>query len=140
MPPLSCASIVDHYGDDFGKSPEQIASNMFKKNQECAEKNNNYQNKIKTEEIAGKHEYSNINGQNIPIPTNVAPRMAWNNSINSFQDKLGNSFLNRFQKPGIEYFSDSEHLMELLVEGVFLLKIIIFVLILILISNFTKKN
>jgi len=140
MAPLSCASIVDHYGVDFGKSAEQIASDMFKKNQECAEKNNNYQNKIKTEEIAGKHEYSNINGQNIPISTNVAPRMAWNNSKNSFQDKLGNSFLNRFQKPTVEYFSDSEHLIELLVEGVFLLKIIIFVLILILISNFTKKN
>jgi len=44
MAPLSCASVTDLYGSNFGLSPEQVIQQTLKNNQECANKNSKYQN------------------------------------------------------------------------------------------------
>jgi hypothetical protein len=82
MAPLSCASVTDLYGSSFGLSPDQIAQQTLKNNQECANKNNSYQNNLKENEIAGKpnfkesypqETYENLNGSNTNIPPRTNP-------------------------------------------------------------------
>jgi len=79
MAPLSCASVTDLYGSNFGLSPEQVIQQTLKNNQECANKNSKYQNHLKENEIAGRanfeeiypqETYGNLNGSN----TNIPPR------------------------------------------------------------------
>lgn len=82
MAPLSCASVTDLYGSNFGMSPDQIVQQTLKNNQECANKNNNYQNNLKQHEIAGKADFKqmyppetfgNLNGSNTNIPPQTNP-------------------------------------------------------------------
>jgi len=136
MAPLSCAPVNDLYGQTFGQTSEQIAKTMLNNNQVCAEKNLQYQNSVKNNDISTKY---NNSEDDTPLPTNMPPRMAWNNSNNTFQKKLGNSFLNRFQT-NTEHFSHNDHMIALLQEGIMLLKVVAFILILIFITAITKKN
>ena len=82
MAPLSCASVTDLYGSNFGLSSDQIVQQTLKNNQECANKNSKYQNFLKQNEIAGqpnfKESYSqetfgNLNGSNTNIPPRTNP-------------------------------------------------------------------
>ena len=91
MAPLSCASVTDLYGSNFGLSPEQIAQQTLKNNQECANKNSRYQNFLKENEIAGRpnfkqlypeETFENLNGSN----TNIPPRT--NSSENNSRSNL----------------------------------------------------
>jgi len=79
MAPLSCASVTDLYGSNFGLSSDQIVQQTLKNNQECANKNSKYQNFLKQNEIAGQpnfketypqETFGNLNGSN----TNISPR------------------------------------------------------------------
>ena len=79
MAPLSCASVTDLYGNNFGMSPDQIVQQTLKNNQECANKNSKYQNFLKQNEIAGQpnfketypqETFGNLNGSN----TNISPK------------------------------------------------------------------
>jgi hypothetical protein len=79
MAPLSCASVTDLYGNNFGMSPEQIVQQTLKNNQECANKNSKYQRNLKETQIAGKADFKetyppetseNLNGSD----TNIQPR------------------------------------------------------------------
>ena len=82
MAPLSCASVTDLYGSNFGLSSDQIAQQTLKNNQECANKNNKYQNYLKENEIAGKpnfkesypqETFGNLNGNDTNIPPRTNP-------------------------------------------------------------------
>uniref|UniRef100_A0A6C0LEE2 Uncharacterized protein n=1 Tax=viral metagenome TaxID=1070528 RepID=A0A6C0LEE2_9ZZZZ len=82
MSPLSCASVTDLYGSNFGLSPDQIVQQTLKNNQKCAEKNSVYQNNLKENEIAGKanfketyppETFGNLNGHNTNIPQRTNP-------------------------------------------------------------------
>ena len=82
MAPLSCASVTDLYGSNFGMNPEQIVQQTLKNNQQCADKNSKYQNYLKENEIAGKanfqesypHEtFGNLNSNNTNIPPRTNP-------------------------------------------------------------------
>lgn len=124
MAPLSCASVTDLYGSNFGKSPEQIVQQTLKNNQQCAEKNSKYQNYLKENELAGKanfqedypiQTFGNLNGYdtNIPPKTNIPPqpgpiseneskfakRLAWTDKYNGWPTDQGFSMFNRFQNP-----------------------------------------
>lgn len=77
MAPLSCASVSDLYGSNFGLSNEQIVQNTLKNNQQCAVENSKYQNNLKVNEIAGqanfkesypKNTFGQQNGQDTNIP------------------------------------------------------------------------
>ena len=79
MAPLSCASVTDLYGNNFGLSSDQIVQQTLKNNQECANKNSKYQNFLKQNEIAGQpnfketypqETFGNLNGSN----TNISPK------------------------------------------------------------------
>ena len=79
MAPLSCASVTDLYGSNFGLLPEQIVQKTLKNNQECANQNSKYQNFLKQNEIAGQPDFKesypqktfgNLNG----VDTNIPPR------------------------------------------------------------------
>ena len=79
MTTLSCASVTDLYGSNFGLTSDQIVQQTLKNNQECANKNSKYQNFLKQNEIAGQpnfketypqETFGNLNGSN----TNIAPR------------------------------------------------------------------
>ena len=77
MAPLSCASVTDLYGSNFGLSSDQIVQQTLKNNQECANKNSKYQNFLKQNEIAGQPNFKEIypqetfgNSTNIPPKTN----------------------------------------------------------------------
>jgi hypothetical protein len=77
MAPLSCASVTDLYGSNFGLSSDQIVQQTLKNNQECANKNSKYQNFLKENEIAGKANFKETypqetfgNSTNIPPKTN----------------------------------------------------------------------
>lgn len=162
MAPLMCASVSDIYGNNFGLSPEQIVQQSLKNNETCAIKNEQYQQKLKEKEIAGKSNFKNfdeINSNNIPpeyrnfnqspnIPqnsinnSNFAKRLAWTDKNNNWPSNQGFSIFNRFQK---EYFtgSDSECLQQiatLMSEVVLIIKIIMFVLILLLIIKLLEKK
>ena len=82
MAPLSCASVSDLYGSNFGLSSEQIAQQTLKNNQECTNKNSKYQNTLKENEIAGRanfkqtypqETFGNLNGSNTNIPPRTTP-------------------------------------------------------------------
>lgn len=82
MAPLSCASVTDLYGSNFGLSSEQIVQQTLKNNQECANKNSKYQNFLKQNEIAGQpnfkesypqETFGNLNGSNTNIPPKTNP-------------------------------------------------------------------
>lgn len=82
MAPLSCASVTDLYGSNFGLSSDQIVQQTLKNNQECANKNSKYQNFLKENEIAGKanfketypqETFGNLNGSNTNIPPKTNP-------------------------------------------------------------------
>ena len=81
MAPLMCASVSDIYGSEFGLSSEQIVQKTLKNNNECAEKNNKYQQHLLHNEIAGKADFKqvrspetfgNLNGDNTNIPPNTS--------------------------------------------------------------------
>ena len=82
MAPLSCASVTDLYGSNFGLSSDQIVQQTLKNNQECANKNSKYQNFLKQNEIAGQpnfkesypqETFGNLNGGNTNIPPKTNP-------------------------------------------------------------------
>jgi hypothetical protein len=82
MAPLSCASVTDLYGSNFGLSSDQILQQTLKNNQECANKNSKYQNFLKQNEIAGQpnfkesypqETFGNLNGSNTNIPPKTNP-------------------------------------------------------------------
>jgi len=82
MAPLSCASVTDLYGSNFGLSSDQIVQQTLKNNQECANKNSKYQNFLKQNEIAGQpnfkesypqETFGNLNGSNTNIPPKTNP-------------------------------------------------------------------
>lgn len=82
MAPLSCASVSDLYGSNFGLSSEQIVQKTLKNNQDCAVKNSVYQNNLKENEIAGKanfketyppETFGNLNGSDTNIPPRTNP-------------------------------------------------------------------
>lgn len=82
MAPLSCASVTDLYGSNFGLSSDQIVQQTLKNNQECANKNSKYQNFLKQNEIAGQPNFKesypretigNLNGSNINVPPKTNP-------------------------------------------------------------------
>ena len=88
MAPLSCASVSDLYGSNFGLSPEQIAQQTLKNNQQCAENNSNYQQNLKENQIAGKANFQehfpqstfgNLNDNN----TNIPPIIKQQNNLKS---------------------------------------------------------
>lgn len=129
MAPLSCASVTDLYGSNFGLTSDQIVQQTLKNNQECANKNSKYQNFLKQNEIAGQPKFKethpqetfgNLNGgsTNIPPRTNpsenhfgsqpspsteneskFARRLAWTNKSNDWPTNQGFSMFNRFQNP-----------------------------------------
>lgn len=166
MAPLQCASVSDLYGTDFGLSPEQIAQKTLKNNQECAEKNLQYQNNLKQNQIAGKSNFqenfnksnpgnleNNLIPPNYPPPqqnnTQFAKRPAWTNVDNTWPSNQGINMFNRFQNifgtredftlPG----TDSEclrRLVSLATSIELILKIIMFVLILLFIIKLLEKK
>jgi len=82
MAPLSCASVTDLYGSNFGLTSDQIVQQTLKNNQECANKNSKYQNFLKQNEIAGQPKFKethpqetfgNLNGSNTNIPPRTNP-------------------------------------------------------------------
>ena len=82
MAPLSCASVTDLYGSNFGLTADQIAQQTLKNNQECANKNSKYQNFLKQNEIAGQpnfkesypqETFGNLNGSDTNIPPRTNP-------------------------------------------------------------------
>ena len=82
MAPLSCASVTDLYGSNFGLTSEQIVQQTLKNNQECANKNSKYQNFLKQKEIAGQSNFKetypqetfgNLNGSDTNIPPRTNP-------------------------------------------------------------------
>ena len=121
MAPLLCSSVSDLYGSNFGLSAEQIAQLTLKNNQECANKNREYQKYLKNNEVSGKpnfiEEYPNEtfgknNGSNTNIsPKNLPPnspaytenysesakRLGYTNIKNTWPDNQGFSMFNRFQ-------------------------------------------
>lgn len=83
MAPLSCASVTDLYGSNFGLSSDQIVQQTLKNNQQCADKNSKYQNYLKENEIAGKanfqesypnETFGNLNGDDTNIPPKTNPQ------------------------------------------------------------------
>ena len=83
MAPLSCASVSDLYGSNFGLSAEQIAQQTFSNNEQCANDNSKYQNNLKEKQIAGranfkesfpKSTFGNSNGNNTNIYVNTLLR------------------------------------------------------------------
>ena len=95
MAPLSCASVSDLYGSNFGLSSEQIAQQTLKNNQECANKNSKYQNNLKENEIAGRanfketypqETFGNLNGSDTNIPPKTNPNE--NNSRTNLRSNI----------------------------------------------------
>lgn len=157
MAPLSCASVTDLYGTNFGLSAEQLAQKMLKNNEECAEKNSNYQNHLKENEIAGRANFKKVdNGQLIPPSTinnsQFARRVAFSNKNNDWPTNQEFSMFNRFQNPFVmrEDFTPNinltdsqclQYLVSITKEVLFVLKIIMIVLILLVfIKILEKKN
>lgn len=166
MAPLMCASVTDLYGPTFGMTPEQLAQRTLKQNQQCAEKNEKYQEFLKHNEIAGKagskeqgpdkmfteNKFSEPRS-NIVNDSTSARRPAWTDIRNEWPTNQGFSMYNRFQNPlkmlfgngnDIEYLSNEDcmhHLVKLVKELLLMIKIIMFVLILLfLIKILDKKN
>jgi hypothetical protein len=161
MAPLMCASVSDIYGNNFGLSSEQIVQQSLKNNETCANKNAQYQKKLKEQEIAGKANFKDFNENDNNIPpeysnfnqspnapqqsinnSNFAKRLAWTDKNNNRPSNQGLSIFNRFQK---EYFvgTDSECLQQiatLMSEVILIIKIIMFVLILLLIIKLLEKK
>ena len=157
MAPLSCASVTDLYGTNFGLSAEQLAQKMLKNNEECAEKNSKYQNHLKENEIAGRANFKEVdNGQLIPPSTinnsQFARRVAFSDKNNDWPTNQGFSMFNRFQNPFVmrEDFTPNinltdsqclQYLVSITKELLFVLKIIMIVLILLVfIKILEKKN
>jgi hypothetical protein len=85
MAPLSCASLSDLYGTDFGNnatsSGQHVLQNTLRNNEKCARENSKYQNFLKENEIAGranfketypKSTFGNLNGTDTNIPPRVS--------------------------------------------------------------------
>ena len=156
MAPLMCASVTDLYGPTFGMTPEQLAQHTLKQNQQCAEKNEKYQEFLKHNEIAGKASFKEQElGSEATVvnDSTSARRPAWTDIKNEWPKKQGFSIYNRFQNPlkmlfgngnDIEYLSNEDcmhHLVKLVKELLLMIKIIMFVLILLfLIKILDKKN
>jgi len=123
MAPLSCASVSDLYGNNFGLSPEQLAEQIVKKtyNQQDL-KENQIAGKANFQEHFPQSTFGNLNGNNTNIPpmvnqknnlrnTNLPPnpapisdnktefarRPAFTDINNNFPSNQGFSMFNRFQ-------------------------------------------
>lgn len=158
MAPLSCAAVTDLYGSNFGLTPEQIAKQTLKSNQECANNNNTYQTYLKENEIAGKanfnEKYTNDNNNIPPIikeenNSKFAKRVSWTDKNNIWPSNQGFSMFNRFQNPfnmreNLEQpKTDSECLKQLVIlvkELILIAKIIMLVLILLFIIKMVEKK
>ena len=161
-----CASVTDLYGPTFGMTGEQLAQHTLKENQQCAEKNEKYQEFLKQNELAGKANFKEqsldkmFTKNKLPgPPPNVvnnstsARRPAWTDVKNEWPTNQSFSMYNRFQNPlkmifgndgDIEYLSNEDcmhHLVKLVKELLLMIKIIMFILILLfLIKILDKKN
>lgn len=159
MAPLSCASVSDLYGSNFGLSAEQIAEQTLKNNQKCAEENSKYQQNLKETQIAGKIENennSNYQSNDIGNERNerndrvsFARRPAYTDSRNIWPTHQGLSMFNRFQNVfgNRENFgvpsNDSECLQQLVSianEIQLMTKIIMLVLVLLFIIRILEKR
>lgn len=90
MAPLSCASVTDLYGSNFGLSSDKIVQQTLKNNQECANKNSKYQNFLKENEIAGQPNFKETYPQEtFGNSTNIPPRT--NPSENDLRSNLRSS-------------------------------------------------
>ena len=162
MAPLSCASVTDLYGDNFGMSPEQIVKQTLKENELCSNKNLKYQGYLKENEIAGSFQPkigNNNNNNNASVEqqknklldndVKFAKRLALTDIDNNWPTNQGDSMFNRFQHlfKLRENFgtpkSDSDCLRQLLsfvTELLLVVKIIMLVIILLFIIKILEKK
>ena len=143
MAPLMCASVTDLYGPTFGMTPDQLAQHTLKQNQQCAEKNEKYQEFLKHNEIAGKASFKEPGpgpgpgpGPTVVNNSTSARRPAWTDVNNEWPTNQGFSMYNRFQNPlkilfgngnDIEYLSNEDcmhHLVKLVKELLLMIKIL----------------
>ena len=168
MAPLSCASVSELYGSNFGLTAEQIAKQTLKNNQQCAQDNSKYQQGLKENEIAGKAHFIEqfpqntfVNNTNIP-PKSLGPnpgpisenhskfarRPAWSDVNNNWPSNQVISMFNRFQ----DIFGTRENfgavteldclrqLVNIAHNIELILKIIMFVIVLLFIIKLLEKK
>lgn len=151
MAPLSCASVTDLYGSNFGMSPEQIVQQTLKNNEKCAQENSIYQGKLKENEILGKSDKSNNKYIEKDNEDNVkySKRIAFTDINNKWPSNQGFSMFNRFQNPFQlrENFSEPKtdsdclrQLVSLVKELLLVIKIIMLVLILLFVIKILEKK
>ena len=162
MAPLNCACVSDMYGQDFGKSQEELLKiklklkenemlqNQLQKNEVCAENNQNYQNNLKkTDIISNRPSYKTYPDNNInnnPFQSDVRSNTHYNNVDNpNFNPPIGratyNELINKFTGMGKEYYGDpTQHIINLLQEIIFLLKVFLMIIVLFLIIKIFEKK
>ena len=143
MPGLTYTTLDELYPSKINDNKIQ---QTLQQNQLFVEKNNEYQEKIKQTEIAGKANYvPDVNSKknnNIPpnqnIPPNL-PKMENNYSIPAARPGWTNlsNFLNRIHN--IDYLSDHDQIVALFQEIIFVGKIIMILLVLILVCKIFKS-
>ena len=157
MAPLNCACVSDMYGKDFGKSPEELLKikenemlqKQLQKNEVCAENNQNYQNNLKKNDIiSNRPSYITYpdNNNNNPFQSDVRSNIHYNNVDNpNFNPPIGratyNDFINKFAGMGKEFYGDpTQHVINLLQEIIFLLKVFLMIIVLFLIIKIFEKK